>query len=122
MSSSNNCSQYFFISVSVLDPVRGMTIDDMTTTTYLVTWQEAQGNFDGYVVECNCTENDPNICSDQTSTELPPGNLTYTCTGLTPGSTYKTYVRTVRKNWLDAIHSTSSDTDTSTCMSDYFYF
>ena len=68
---------------------------DNTTTRYNVSWTTADGNFDGYFVECICTEEGFQCDSD---TSIVDG-LEYECISLTPGSKYISRVSTVRLGW-----------------------
>ena len=81
---------------AVLAEASGVTDGVRSSTTYDVRWMPAQGNLDGYVIYCNCTETDFWSCSDHSSGALPFWMSFYRCIGLTPGCRYLTHITTVR--------------------------
>ena len=91
----------FIMLVTVLDVAKNIQTDTISATSYQVTWDVALGNFSGYIVECNCSDPLAAECDTGISTLLEPDVTSHNCSGLTQGTTYKTYVRTVRDGWAD---------------------
>lgn len=90
-----------FIS-SVLSAATDIVESNNTQTSYAVSWNNASGNLEGYIVECVCIE-DNLVCNSSTSSMIQAPQTVHTCINLTPGSRYRTRVRTVRDTWEDHI-------------------
>ena len=100
--------------IADLPTVTKVGVTGITQTSYNVTWTKAEGNLYGYVVECICTENNTtHRCLNARSQNLTKDIQNYKCTGLTPGSMYQTYIKSVRTNWPDEMAPTSPTTRTS---------
>ena len=101
------------MSFAVLDSVSDLRVDNVSRTNYIVRWSMPDGNFDGYVVECNCSEVNQWTCESFVSFLIQPSVLNFSCDELTPGSTYLTQVRTVRVGFDDVAATVSGSTRTS---------
>ena len=85
---------------SVLDVVKDVEESEIKTDEYTVKWKAADGNLDGYVVDCVCREDDDLTCVNKSSPLIVKGQtLSYVCGSLTEGTSYQTYVTTVRADW-----------------------
>lgn len=92
-----------------LAKVPNLMISAETEKTIKVNWTDAPGNWDGYIVECNCLDA-PGPCSNNRSVTLMKPVKEYTCTNLTEGSNYTVTVLTVRNHWQNVSKSTFAKT------------
>ena len=90
-----------------MDKVDSLNVEVMNKNNIKVTWNEVDGNFDKYIVNCTSLEEDG--ASD--SENIPKGNETeYVCKNLTPGTSYSVTVTT----YLTADNQETSDAKQNT--------